>query len=102
MFVNLYTILVHQMFLWFTTLKNVVCIVTFATVAYLHEHVHLNVTTVVIACEIPHELYLCVYRLLADIGYYSDQLGQLENIKGPGLDLEKYIERKIGEANRVS
>eukprot|EP00123_Amoebidium_parasiticum_P014515 comp22532_c0_seq1/m.34211 comp22532_c0_seq1/g.34211 ORF comp22532_c0_seq1/g.34211 comp22532_c0_seq1/m.34211 type:complete len:943 (-) comp22532_c0_seq1:581-3409(-) len=40
-------------------------------------------------------------RLTADARYYVDQLGQLDKLKGPGHDLEKYIEDRIAAANRV-
>jgi hypothetical protein len=39
------------------------------------------------------------FRLTADARYFADSAGQLEGVKGPGHDLEKYVEDIITQAN---
>ncbi|KNC82343.1 hypothetical protein SARC_05382 [Sphaeroforma arctica JP610] len=41
-------------------------------------------------------------RLLADVKYFTDQLSQLDRVKGPSHELEKYVESRVYDANRVA
>eukprot|EP01134_Creolimax_fragrantissima_P002294 CFRG2294T1 len=41
-------------------------------------------------------------RLLADVKYFTDQLSMLDRTKGPGHDLEKFVEERVYNANRVT
>lgn len=38
-------------------------------------------------------------RLTADARFFVDSLGQLEGVKSPGHELEKYVEELINHAN---